>query len=888
MQQLNKFKAGILGLVLFLSGIASSVSAFDKSTSQEASGIKQTQECVAKKKRLAVVFLVDESSSIKKADPSNRRTDAINRAVAALGRNLFLSGSTDERKIDVLISVFGSEFNVLGASWLSLADDISKISESVDALATRNKEMITDYESGLLGVEREFISYERSNGGSCKILVWLSDGIIDLDNNSVSRKDEDASYKLICEKTGVGARLRNLGVFTFGLGLGGMTSSGDFDQMKKVVEGRDECGGVSTSQVDSPYGVFAEVSSSEVLLQAIDRIFPPPPPPPPPCEVPTGESPCREFKVSVEAPTTVARLLISAPGETSLIELKRPDGSEIVVLKDSNFVDPGSSDIRIESLGVNARIWVDVAGALGEWVLRIKGSGAESASVDIFSEQGPRIVGEVPLSLDRESPAPILVQVADPDLEGISIIKTGETSQSVTKREVSYSLNVKANFGAISTTPRVLPIKNGEFQILLEGNLTEVTAQGNLYIIAQATLDEAVIALRDLVVPVILNWGDDFPKITGVLTASDIDADDNSKIRSTIVLEITGPKDGQGGARFIDKFEAKELPPALSDANPKLIIVDESNIEIAAGETKQIIAYVEPDGETNGVMQVSLVVELTSRDGKRQLVPIEAEIKLFKPFDTTQFFLLLVVMLIIFGAVQAFLVWPAARYVARVKELPVSTRVVVGKLLFTSDGMVIGLDNSVEELVKDNRNVGSTIKSALVTQVRGFTFRGFAGVMYRSLLKPKTVPVFVKRDPDDVDELTIGHQGWRVVAGSNWGAVSPSLSGVWAVSFQISEIRSVAANPTRALNGQLIFLLPERLNPDDPRVLAQLVSELEVKNLRGSALAFVVSMGSSAEASAIPQPTMSERDKGIILSDKMSKSRGENTQRTDKKPDLYN
>lgn len=854
MQQLNKLKLGLLGLAFFSSGIVSSASAAaDEATSQGSSGIQRTQECVAEKKRLAVVFLVDESSSIKKADPSNRRVDAVSRAVDALGRNLLSPGAVTERKIDILISVFGSDFNVLGASWISFVDDNFeiKINESVDALAARNRETITDYESGLLGVEKEFISYERANGKSCKILVWLSDGIIDLDNNSKTSKDEDESYKLICEKTGVGARLRNLGVFTFGLGLGGMTSPGDFKQMKHIVEGRNECGGVDLSEITSPYGVFAEVSSSEVLLQAIDEIFPPAPPAPPPCETPTGQSPCREFKIRVGAPTKTARMLISIPGETALISLKRPDSSEIVLLKDSDFVDPESSDIRLESLGVSARIWVDVAGALGEWVLRIQGSGAESASVGIFSEVTPKVISEVPLSLDRETPAPILVQVADPDLEGIFIIKTGESSQTSIKPDVSYSLNVKANFGAVSAAPKVTSIENGKFEIRFEEKLTELTAQGNLYVAAQATLNGTVIALGDRVVPVILNWGDDFPKISGVLLASDIDAADKGKRRSTIVLEITGPKDGQGGARFIDEFRVEELPPALRGANPKLVLSDDSNIKIATRETKQIIAFVEPDGKANGIMRVSLVVELTSRDGKTQRVPIEAEINLFKPFDTARFFLLLFGMLVIFVAVQALLVWPAARYVARVRYLPISTRVVVGKLSFTSDGNVRGLDSSVEELVKDNRNVGSTIKSALVTQIRGFTFRGFAGVMYKSLLNPKAVPVFVKGDPDNVDELTIGHQGWREVAGSNWGAVSPSLSGVWAVSFQISDIRSVKANPTRALHGQLIFLLPERLSPDNPGVSDRLVSELEVKNLRRSALAFI---GTLEEVPPGPRP----------------------------------
>jgi len=55
---------------------------------EELIGFEQTRKCAAEKKRLAVAFLVDESSSIKKADPKNLRVRAVTRAISRLSLSL--------------------------------------------------------------------------------------------------------------------------------------------------------------------------------------------------------------------------------------------------------------------------------------------------------------------------------------------------------------------------------------------------------------------------------------------------------------------------------------------------------------------------------------------------------------------------------------------------------------------------------------------------------------------------------------------------------------------------------------------------------------------------------------------------------------------------------
>ena len=667
MQRANRFLAGLICLTLGLTGIAHAASANEGLSAQSVSGVERTRECVAEGKRLAVLFLVDESSSIKKADPLNRRVEAINRAVDALGRNLLSAAGSDNREIDVRVSVFGKRYSVLGSEWLSLRNSADQIKQQIEELASRNLETVTDYEAGLLGAERDFAEYEQKQGKSCKVLVWLSDGIIYLDNDRSNDK-ENESYDSICSASGVGAQLRNPGVFIFGIGLGGAIKPGDFDRMKLIVEGRAECGGVGADQIESPYGIFTEAESSEVLVQAIDKIFPPPPPPPPPCGTSTDETNCRELKIVVSAPTRTARLLISAPGSTDSITLTRPDKSTSLLLENSSFLNANERDVKIESLGVNARVWIDVNGLMGEWALRIEGKDAALASVSIFSEAKPSLKSDTPISLDRSSPAAVLVTVSDPDLEGLTIVNSDDITATIEKPVVTYSIDVKAKFGSLSLSPKVSSTQKGEFEILIDSDLSQASAQGSLYVSSKASLGDVEVSMGDTLIPLVLESGSDFPKIIGS-SVTDIDADDSEKLKSIVTVDISGPKEGSGKARFIESLDVRELPPTMGDAKPKMVLDSGSNVEVAAGETKQLVAYVDPGGQANGLLKVTFYIELTNQDGKTEQVRIESEIKLSKPFDTETFAFLLFYMLLVFLLVQVAVIWPASRYISRVEKL---------------------------------------------------------------------------------------------------------------------------------------------------------------------------------------------------------------------------
>jgi hypothetical protein len=214
-------------------------------------------------------------------------------------------------------------------------------------------------------------------------------------------------------------------------------------------------------------------------------------------------------------------------------------------------------------------------------------------------------------------------------------------------------------------------------------------------------------------------------------------------------------------------------------------------------------------------------------------VPLDVEILMDKPFEVINFLKVLVFMLLVFIALQAAVIWPASRYVARVKGLPATTRVVSGEITIDNVNRVSGTERTLEAMVSEHRNLGADSAKARLTQViRGFTLKGFPSLVYKGLFKPRRVPVFIKRSLDNPTELTVGQGGYEILKEATWGLVSPKLNGVWAISFNESDVRMVRENPNRVLRGQLLYILPAESKADASTLANDLTVELEKKGFR--------------------------------------------------------
>jgi len=190
--------------------------------SADSSAATQLSDCLASSARLDVLFVIDESGSLRETDPANRRVDAVRAALSALEQ---LQRSSTERigkplAVTVAFSGFASEF-VQRTPWIPVkANSQTFLGEAVGAFASRNRGTYTNYLAALDGArvafaQRSATTNDRDGRSVCKALVFVTDGRYDVG----TRAAMEAGLARLCEAGGIIDGLRTDGVHLFVTGL---------------------------------------------------------------------------------------------------------------------------------------------------------------------------------------------------------------------------------------------------------------------------------------------------------------------------------------------------------------------------------------------------------------------------------------------------------------------------------------------------------------------------------------------------------------------------------------------------------------------------------------------------------------------------------------------
>lgn len=160
-------------------------------------------ECVDEQRSLSALFLVDTSQSLRDTDPDAARVPALQSAVRAL--NTLRASASGRAQVTIYLEFleFGSRtvrsFPDI-PEWQVLPSDVEGIADRLSVYASRSNSEDTDYVGALepwfdRGNPSRSIEeigaiemLERAPAGSCQLLVWLTDGALDLDHQT-SRKE---------------------------------------------------------------------------------------------------------------------------------------------------------------------------------------------------------------------------------------------------------------------------------------------------------------------------------------------------------------------------------------------------------------------------------------------------------------------------------------------------------------------------------------------------------------------------------------------------------------------------------------------------------------------------------------------------------------------------
>ena len=141
---------------------------------QDSPGERQAIEalCPASAESWDILFLMDESQSLRHNDPDRARIDAAKRYISDLGE---IAGFGDGTRIRVALAAFGSEFDLrMNFTDLLHQGAIEAMYEIVDGFGA--DDLNTDYVLALYGALDPALDWS----AACNRVVWLTDGQHDL------------------------------------------------------------------------------------------------------------------------------------------------------------------------------------------------------------------------------------------------------------------------------------------------------------------------------------------------------------------------------------------------------------------------------------------------------------------------------------------------------------------------------------------------------------------------------------------------------------------------------------------------------------------------------------------------------------------------------------
>jgi len=849
----KRFLVGAFAVSLCLASVVPDSTA--RPVTQSTKPSSPIRDCVSQKGRLGALFLIDQSGSLQETDPLDRRVQAMKAAVAALSLNAELKTTTEKDYVlEVRFDGFGAGYTSTG-KWhtLTLASNLAAEAE-IEAFAIRDDESQTDYKSGLELAVQALAEYEQSVGADvCKLLVWLSDGELYLGNENSDDAEIEAANEMCAADNGIADQMRSLDIYTVGFGL--TTTSGiqpDFTLMEGLVTGSAGCG------ARAGFGRFVKVEGADALIQALFRDLSPIPPDSKPvsaCKDEPSNTECGEFRFFTRPPLDRVKMIVSTTVGINTAEIIEPGGVRTAFVSGGSAIPASSAAVSSSPLYqftsiVSINVTKSVA-PYGEWVVQFRGPAARDALVSalFFSDVIATIEGADPLLLERDSPAPFVVRIAELGTVGLQL-PTGTTEIADFDKAPSIEATFTVGSVVVPTEVMVTNADEGVFEVrTAAADLANVGPLGKLQVRPVARLNGVDIAFGDTYRDVKVLLGDGMPTI-GKVSASNIDDDGVS----TISIELTGPEEGVGRAELSNAFEILDSPQPSSTTD--FVLTPKNGlVEVRAGQTAEIAAEFDPNFTANGNLSFRLNISLEGRSQKQVSIPLDFEIKMTRPFNTGRAIGWLIGMVVVFLLTQAAAVAIAATILARVRSLPIWTRTASFPVTVFSDGGITSGGVTIADRLRDYRTLPEALSSAQAHHIEGLRYSVSRGAAIGSLVSPQPVKVTAELIGSTRGGL-FGDSGRVERDGMSKAVVRSELFGSWV--FQTLEHRE------GSVDGHLTVILPRDL--DDPATFA---FELEGA-LRGSGL-----IDASADTEPVATPDGSAETSSIEATRRSSRKGGD-------------
>jgi hypothetical protein len=179
---------------------------------------------------LHVLFLLDESGSLKSHDEQNRRVAGTVRALDAL-QELAVRFSDKGINIEVAIHGFAQGYFDHGNTWsrLGSSSTLGSLKSDAEKFGTRNGGLWTDYTEAIDGASDVLKDRE-----GCKALVWFTDGEFDTENGGLTGAEINQIRDELCQAGGPVDQLRENDITVIAIGLSNESATSNPPDMALV------------------------------------------------------------------------------------------------------------------------------------------------------------------------------------------------------------------------------------------------------------------------------------------------------------------------------------------------------------------------------------------------------------------------------------------------------------------------------------------------------------------------------------------------------------------------------------------------------------------------------------------------------------------------------
>lgn len=199
-------------LRLFLAVFILSTSFVSPSFADLERSFSDLTRCINTKKALDVYYLIDESGSLKRTDPTDERANILATSLRTLG------GFKDDVSINYAVGFFGDDLRPW-KNWTkvnpSTLDTESK--QLAAQIRASNGDNDTNWLAGINGAKKK-LQEQRSVSDACQALIWLTDGGIWIGQQEPNQKQidqlaTDRAVEELCSNVFQSLRQANVSVF---------------------------------------------------------------------------------------------------------------------------------------------------------------------------------------------------------------------------------------------------------------------------------------------------------------------------------------------------------------------------------------------------------------------------------------------------------------------------------------------------------------------------------------------------------------------------------------------------------------------------------------------------------------------------------------------------